>query len=241
MYLESDFTYELPTRSTTSASQAQSPEHSYAIKAEELEFVQRNQIRRVPSVQKGTYSYKNPEQIDKLLREGFNRSRVEFLQRLLIFCKCYFKDHIDTQCTLDYDNLSDEVGRNYEALILKEMGQVPPGAYFRLKHLVNKEKAKERSLIQFIPQPKDPKMDSAKIPTIITLQTRGTSPGGAYTKRKPPTSIPLEPGQINITPVVEEFSAPEKFLFQPRSEKEEPYIIVPCRFLSFYWRISIRL
>lgn len=55
-----------------------------------------------------------------------------------------------SQYTLDCDIRSDNVVKNYEALSFEDMGQFPPGAYFRLKQLVTADNSKTRRLIQLI-------------------------------------------------------------------------------------------
>lgn len=84
------------------------------------------------------------------MRGSANQARGEVFQRPLIFWKCYSKVHIATQLKLDYDTRSDEVVHNNEALTLEEMGEVSPGAYFRLKQLVTAKNAKNRGTIQLI-------------------------------------------------------------------------------------------
>lgn len=109
-------------------------------------------------------------------------------QRPLVIWRCYAKGHMATHCPLEYDSRGGEVIRKYEFFPFEEMGQVSPGAYFRLKQLVRSEIAKSRGLIQLVPyitNTGNTVAHSERTPLIVTLQPPlnyggETSPDGRF-------------------------------------------------------------
>eukprot|EP00171_Calliarthron_tuberculosum_P022792 IDg22792t1 len=147
-YLQSDYTSDLPTDFST-----QTEDQAVAIDAEALAVMQHRRTRRVPPLSKGNYPFDNPGWVERPLGVGAKRGSGPkgASSRPVICWRCYEKGHIATSCSLDYDTRSEEVIQNYEALTFEELGQVPPGAYFRLKQLVTAENSQEKGLLQLIP------------------------------------------------------------------------------------------
>eukprot|EP00171_Calliarthron_tuberculosum_P004863 IDg4863t1 len=166
---QSNLTTNLPTNAAPSTKTVQTDEHAFEIEAEALAIVQRNNRRWAPPVARGTFPYENLGWIDKLLKNGRrnNQDPRSTIQRVFICWKCYAKGHMATHCTLDYDTRSGEVICNYEFLTFEEMGQVPPGAYFRLKQWVTAENAKSKGLIQLVSCNNGGQNDHTNLPRVM--------------------------------------------------------------------------